>query len=712
MEYYARSRRLSSVEPANVGAANRERGPAGQEGRQACPDKEGVGTDLRDGGSSLALLDRPGIKPCHDLGPATQGMITPMFEPAAGYPSFVEVIERLDASTALSSVAKRDLKSAIKRTIGTWMGCDLAVTPADIPWLRKQMADWTAARFGVSAGTFNTVRSQLNRALKVAGVRQPRIRHRKLGRSWEQLNEALECYWAHHRQGNGKAPGDNWLQIRLRRFMGWCEESTITPPQVDDSVIERFADDDAQSALRGNPDERERGLRKAWNHAAKNIQGWPPTIVAKTRNPRPKPIVTFEESQFAASFIAELDAYAQNRGLLQPADESDGGQLSFLEKARRRRARSTRRIQSADGRSIRSRKLKPLAHDSIYVHRRTLIMTASALVLCCVKSLEDIRSIGDVVGLEGAACLMDLLEDRQKDSFSNSSYPGSLMTMLFSIMARCSIALPPEEVDAMHELALDVGVGRDAGLCTLTAKNRARVAQFDDPDNFALLVSCAEWEMNRLETERRSMGRVTKAMATRAEAAIGNLILCTLPVRRRALASTDWQRNFRPPTRRGGNATLIYHPEQSKTRRPQQVIVDGWKWRLIELYWKHYRPLLSGSDRSAYLFPGTTASGHKTAQKLADAITNLVRKRTGLVMNLHLWRHVMGAKLLEEHEDMHLVEELLGHVPGSRATRRYAELKTKWAAKRLDSLTDKSRGRGLHLHQRRVVRHNRRQIAR
>jgi hypothetical protein len=130
-----------------------------------------VGVDLRDGGSPLAfaLLDRSSNKPCDGDRSEAQGIIAPSFEPATGYPSFAEIIERVDASVTLSSVAKRDLKSAIKRTIGTWMGRDLAATPADIPWLRKQMAEWTAARFGVSEGTFNTVRSQLNRALKVGG---------------------------------------------------------------------------------------------------------------------------------------------------------------------------------------------------------------------------------------------------------------------------------------------------------------------------------------------------------------------------------------------------------------------------------------------------------------------------------------------------------------------------------------------------------------
>src|SRR5262245_40661672 len=162
--------------------ADPERSIASQEGWRPHPHKEGLGIELRDGGSPLALAlpDRPSTKPWHANNSEAHGIIAPTFEPAVGWPSFAEIIERLDASTALSSIAKRDLKSAIKRTIGTWMGRDLAATPANIPWLRKQMADWTAARFGVSQGTFNTVRSQLNRALKVAGVREARVRHRKL----------------------------------------------------------------------------------------------------------------------------------------------------------------------------------------------------------------------------------------------------------------------------------------------------------------------------------------------------------------------------------------------------------------------------------------------------------------------------------------------------------------------------------------------------
>src|SRR5260370_31964867 len=112
-------------------------------------------------------------------------------------------------------------------------------------------------------------------------------------------------------------------------------------------------------------------------------------------------------------------------------------------------------------------------------------------------------------------------------------------------------------------------------------------------------------------------------MARLAEGAIGGLILCSLPVRRRTLTTTDWARNFRAPTRRGANATLVYHPDQSKTRRALQVVLEGWRWHLIGVYWRHYPPLLAGADKSTLLFPSDTPSGHQRHANLADACTTL-----------------------------------------------------------------------------------------
>jgi hypothetical protein len=511
--------------------------------------------------------------------------------PIRRVPSLAELAGRIDAAE-LSAVAKRDLKSALSR-VASWMGETPATVPADPIWLHRRMSGWTGPRFGVSAASFSVVLSQFRRALRYAGPRRMVETAKALGPHWQRLADAAREYWVKYREARGAAPGQNWLLVRLGRFMRWCEAAGIAPDNVDDAVIAAYIDAVAATALRGNIAEKERGLRKAWNHAEAHIAGWPAITVATRRVPSAKPVASLPDARFAPSFVAELDAYREHLGFLTPPEAEDRT-LTHLERLRQRRA------ILHDGGAIaaggRRRRLRPLAPASLYWHRRVMVMTASALVAQGVKPIEAIRGIADVASLEGAACVIDCYEARRSGSGDPSTYPSQLVTALLSIIARCGIILPAADRGALTELASGLAAeagGRDD---TISAKNRARLAQFDDPDCFALLISSSEQEMDRLEAERRARGGVNTAMARRAEAAIGNLILCSLPVRRRTLATTDWQRNFRAPTRRGGNATLVYHPDQTKTRRALQVVLDPWRWRLVELYWRHYRPCLAGEQ--------------------------------------------------------------------------------------------------------------------
>src|SRR5258707_527824 len=266
--------------------------------------------------------------------------------------------------------------------------------------------------------------------------------------------------------------------------------------------------------------------------------------VATRRTPSAKPVASLPEDCFPLSFVAELDAYREHLGFLTAPDVEDRT-LTYLERLRQRRAILHDNGPTAAG--GRRRRLRPLAPASLYWHRRVLVMTASALVAQGVRRIEAIRGIANVASLEGAACVIDCYEARRSGSGDPSTYPSQLVTALLSIIARCGIILPAADRGALTELApalaADAG-GRDD---TISAKNRARLAQFDDPDCFALLISCSEQEMDRLEAERRARGSVNTAMARRAEAAIGNLLLCTLPVPRRTLCTTHWQRHFRGP---------------------------------------------------------------------------------------------------------------------------------------------------------------------
>jgi hypothetical protein len=620
-----------------------------------------------------------------------------------------DVLAHIEADNKLTPVAKRDLKSAVTR-VAKWLNRGPSQTPADPAWLREQMADWNGARFGISDTSFSVVLSQLRRALALTAPSTPRLPRSKLPLlpEWHRLDAAMRRYWIEYRNARDLPVGNNWLAIRLACFIGWCSEHAISPTDVGDETIVAFIDDIARTELRGRLEEKEIGLRKAWSHAVKHIPGWPDTPVSPTRKPCLKPLVALPEKAFAPSFIAEIDAYCANLGFLHVDDPSDDTDLSYLERLRRRRKRYRARLP--DGQEAFGRRLRPLAPTSLQAHRRILLMTATALVDRRIKRLEDIQAIADVACLDGAASVIDALEARRGSKASSSPYPAFLVTTLLAVIARCRIEIDPDELSAIRELEAELVTENNQPKNELTTKNRTRLAQFDDADNFALLISCSEMEMDRLEAARRRKGHVTLAMARRAEAAIGNLILCSLPVRRRTLATTDWSRNFRAPSRRGRTATLVYFPDQTKTKRALQVILESWKWHLLDLYWRLYRPFLPGADRSDYLFPGNTPTGHKAFSSLARGIVQFVRRRTGLVMNLHLWRHLMGAALLEEHKDVHLVEELLGHVPGSRATRRYVELKAKWSAQALDKITDARRQRGRYLHTKRQRKYNRRRL--
>jgi len=401
------------------------------------------------------------------------------------------------------------------------------------------MAGWSGARFGVSDASFSVVRSQLGRALRLLGEPEKRRRKRAaapLGTAWQDLATALRHYWTEHRAASGLDYGQNWLEIRLGRFIRWCDANRVAPSEVGEATIVAYIDEVAATALRGSMAEKERGLRKAWNHCVRSIAGWPATEVATTRDPSARAIVSFPEDRFAAAFIAGLDAYRDNRGLPQPQDAEDDRTLPHLERMRRR-SRAHDRPLAGDAAPARRQRLRPLARSSLYWHRRVLVMTATALVLRGVRRLEEIRSIADVACLDGAASVIDLYETRRNEAQATSPYPAQIVTALLSIIARCAIVLPAGEQVAIAELTAELNGmarGRDD---TISPRNRERLSQFDDPDNFALLVSCSEHEMDRLEAERRSLGRVTLAMARRAEGAIGNLILCSLPVRRRTLTN-------------------------------------------------------------------------------------------------------------------------------------------------------------------------------
>jgi integrase len=96
---------------------------------------------------------------------------------------------------------------------------------------------------------------------------------------------------------------------------------------------------------------------------------------------------------------------------------------------------------------------------------------------------------------------------------------------------------------------------------------------------------------------------------------------------------------------------------------------------LIDLYLVKFRPLLS-SVPSPWLFPGENGQP-KSTDMLRTQIKDCVRKRLGLQMNPHFFRHFAGDHYLKAHPGAYgVVRLLLGHKSINTTTKYYCDTNT------------------------------------
>ena len=280
MEHEAGDRRLLEDEHSDAGTPDIGGPASGAEGRSSGSHQARVGCGIRaDARTDFSDLTAEQTS-CDDL--ASHARWAAELGPSQA--SFADVLARIEAAENLTAVTKRDLKSAITR-VAKWLNRDPAQTPADPAWLREQMADWNGARFGIGDASFSVVLSQLRRALQLTAAAAPRVRGSKapLLPDWHRLDAAMRQYWVDYRKALDLPVSNNWLAIRLARFIRWCSEYAISPNIVRDETIVSFIDEIARTEIRGRINEKEIGLRKAWNHVVKHVPGWPDAPVAPTR---------------------------------------------------------------------------------------------------------------------------------------------------------------------------------------------------------------------------------------------------------------------------------------------------------------------------------------------------------------------------------------------------------------------------------------------
>lgn len=155
---------------------------------------------------------------------------------------------------------------------------------------------------------------------------------------------------------------------------------------------------------------------------------------------------------------------------------------------------------------------------------------------------------------------------------------------------------------------------------------------------------------------------VSPSTARLAQRALMLALLTIAPMRLKNLRSLDRNRHFRPALSVDAHRWhVVFQAAEVKNNADLEYPVPAHLMALIDLYMERYQPVLARSPTSA-LFPGRKGGKVLTDSGIRNSLMTFVRKRLGLTMNPHLFRHLSALIFLKVNPGQYeAVRQLLGH---------------------------------------------------
>jgi integrase len=510
------------------------------------------------------------------------------------------------------------------RQVARLLGGLPADVPADPEALRRGLNVMTPASAGMTKRRWANVRALLTAALDLTGakvLRQSRIVG--LTPSWFSLRNRV---------------GDPYARARLSRFFTYASAKGVEPDQVNDRTVADFEETLKRNSLLERQTRIIGDLCRQWNRCAETIEGWSATRLTVPNRRRD---YALSASVYPPSFAAELDAYLDH----QARGDLFGG----------------------TGRS-------PASPVTIRNLRLQLLQMATALVEFG-RDPQTIRSLADLVQPEALKTALNFFWTRNGNRKTGQLHNFALTAIK---IAKWWVKAPPEQIAELQAIRRTV----DPKETGMTPRNRARLRQFDDPENLRRLIDLPKAIVRALPRQ----GALSYLQAMRVQAALAISILMAAPMRAKNLASLRLGRHV-VQTRPGGVRHIVIPAEEVKNRTPLAFGVSDALGEVVDVYLARCRPLLAG-DPEGFLFPARRG-GAKTPSTLAAQIKRTLRQETGIDLNAHAFRHLAALLFLRhnpgEYETTRL---LLGHKDLDTTTKYYCGLEQADALRRYDALID------------------------
>jgi integrase len=544
---------------------------------------------------------------------------------AAETPSLHDLLDRVSADEQLDPRRKADLRSAIK-SLGQWLGLDLTAMPAHPQYLRERLAGFQPAAAGVSRKRLQNVRSAVAFALDRYGLGGRRSYLAPLSPAAQALYDLLP---------------DKYFRCRLSRLLHFISAQGIEPEQMTDAVADEFlAALDQHSAVKHVRTTHQDACR-AWNRARAEVLGWPDVQLMV---PCYRQTWGLPWTAFPASLEAAIDSYFSD-----PVDDGD----FFADNGR----------------------IKPLAARTVATQKDHLRCVASALV----RTGHDPRTVVDLAYLVQPAHVRQALAFfLSRNDRKPNSYVAAIAYTLRTV-AKYGVDLAEADRKEVERLYKKVAQQRHG----MTEKNLARLRQLDDPAVRDRLLAFPTLRIR--EVLRHDTGGVAEALAVQTTLAAELWLFVPLRIANFAGLRLD-QHLIRREDRRGERPWAIHVPAAMvKNAVDLDYELPAPIARHLEIYLERFRPrLVVGTN--AWLFPGRGDKAKHVAT-LRTQVTRAVLQATGIELHPHLFRHIAGKLLLDEHPgDQGTVQRMLGHKSIRTTMATYTGAETRAAIRRYDEV--------------------------
>lgn len=578
-------------------------------------------------------IERPLPTPFSGDVPPRRGWVRSFkpFNPADLPSTFEEVVSRLDIYEQPELVAHT--KSAFVR-MGQVLRMPLSRIPTDPVALRQLIADAVPATDRkMTPKHWVRVRSLVTTHLRKCGIEI--MPGRDVG--------GHSVVWADLLNG---APQP--IQFGVSRFASYCTRYGIKPEGVTETTFEEFEAGLRERSLKEDYDRIFRNTVRRWNDAVVKVAGWPTLVVPIQRHAR---YFSQPWADFPESYVADVEAFLADAG---------GGD-----------------IWDEDYKA-------PRAATTISLRRRQLILVSSLLVSTGFP-IENLISLSVLVTPQNAIAAFRAQQQRKQTEFSRSL---EQCVWLLALIARDWVKAP-EHADRLrnHARAISKKLGTQSGM---TPRNKERLRQFDLDQNTSALLELP----HRVFAEARKANTGGKKEARRIMFAFAVEMLLCAALRGANLNALELDRHFVVTGRGRQTARHIVIPAcEMKGPDGLEMALPKDTNELMDEYLNVYWPRLAPAGSPSLFLNRFGKKYEKT--HFAQAISDFIMAETGLVMNVHLFRH-FSVKLhhKDNPEDMETPRQFLMHRNDKVTRMHYAENKPGRAFARYHQTVANARRKG------------------